>query len=298
MGGEKGMTAMSTTSYTHDRSRWTAAGADTAASNTYTSIRSALEEVERKRNVEIFLQGSYANKTNIRADSDVDIVVMTRSTFKGAFERLSASAREEYMALPTATFTHDDLRQDVTGALVAYYGSDRVHPRNKCIKVDGTAGYVDADVVPAIEYHWYLDDSDLSRYASGIAIHPQSGGTIINFPKQHIENGQIKNELCDGNYKKTVRQVKHLRNTAVAAGLLRDGVAPGYLLECMVFNAPADEFVNDDSKRLLDVVYWLKSANKANFWSCDHIHQLFKDDPGKFDVDLAQVIVDALWEAY
>lgn len=287
---------MSSTTIEHGS--WTAAGADTAAQNTYAAVRRALAEVERQRKVEIFLQGSYANQTNIRADSDVDVVVMTRLVFRGSVERLSANARARYSALPPAEYQAPNLRAEVIAALNNYFGESRVHPRNKCIKVDKRDGYVDADVVPAIEYHHYTDPDDLSKYIEGIAILPRDGGVIVNFPKEHIKNGQAKNAACNGRYKETVRQMKHLRNRAEREGLLPADIAPGYLLECMTFNAPPDRFVPNDSERLKNVVLWLKYADKSTFWACDKVHRLFKDDPGKFNVNTAQRIIDALWEAY
>ena len=279
---------------------WTAAGSDVVAQRTYASVQKALEVVKMRHDLEIFLQGSYANATNIRADSDVDVVVMTRQTFQGSVDRLGAAARASFDALPAATFGATDLRAEVMKALVAYYGQSRVHPKNKCIKIDKRDGYADADVVPCLQYRWFTSAySDVtSQYVEGIAIHPLHGGRIINFPKEHIKNGQSKNGRCSGTYKSTVRQVKRLRNRAVDQGLLADGIAPGYLLECMVYNAPDGKFVGDDSKRLLDVVLWLKYADKMGFKSCDGIHDLFRTDPGGFNVPTAQRIVDALWEAY
>jgi hypothetical protein len=60
------------TSTPQEHMKWTAAGSNTAAQNTYASIRQALKELASRRSLDIFLQGSYANATNIRADSDVD----------------------------------------------------------------------------------------------------------------------------------------------------------------------------------------------------------------------------------
>lgn len=289
---------MSSTSLEHGN--WTEAGSDTAAQNSYASVRKALADIEKRRNVEIFLQGSYANSTNIRADSDVDIVVMTKWTFQGAIDRLGPQRKAEYAALGASDYQITDLRQEVTDALTAYYGSNRVHPRNKCIKVDKAPGYVDADVVPAVQYRWYTSpNADLSRdFVEGISIAPARGGRIINFPKEHITNGQNKNAVCSGRYKQTVRQVKRLRNRAVDEGRLMHDDAPGYLLECMVYNVPTERFSGSNSGRLQDVVLWLRHASKSDFLSCDRIHTLFGTDPGNFDVDKAQRVIDALWDAY
>lgn len=288
------------TSSKNEHQSWTAAGSDAAATKTYNSIRTALAEVEQRRGVEVFLQGSYANATNIRSDSDVDIVVMTKLTFQGSVERLGAVSKAAYEALPAASFSGGDLRSEVHAALIGYYGSSRVISRNKCITVKAASGYVDADVVPCLQYRWYPSStSDVGTdYVEGVALHPLNGGRIINFPKEHRKNGAEKNALCGDRYKRTVRQVKRLRNRAVDEGRISKGAAPGYLLECLVFNVPNNQFVFSDSDRLRDVLIWLKFADMSDFRSCDNIHTLFKTDPGDFDLDAAQVVIDALWEAF
>lgn len=62
---------------------WTNPGSTQMAINSHTSVRNALKKanVFANMNLEIFLQGSYKNDTNIRGDSDVDIVVVTPDTF-------------------------------------------------------------------------------------------------------------------------------------------------------------------------------------------------------------------------
>ena len=279
------------------RSQWTTPGSDASAQKTYASVRSALAKLIEQRSVEVFLQGSYANHTNVRNDSDVDVVVMTRQTFSGNSDGLLPTARRAWDALPPATYHENDLRRDVEIALSSYYGASRVHPRNKCITVDGVSGYVDGDVVPCFQYRHFENSFSTSTFIEGIRLYPREGGSIINFPKQHIKNGEAKNAQCVQRYKPTVRQVKRLRNYAVSIGLLRDGEAPGYLLECMIFNAPPDLFVSDDSDRLVKIIAWLLYADKKSFQSCDRVHHLFIDDPGQFNVASAQHIVNQLWEA-
>jgi hypothetical protein len=256
-----------------------------------------LKDLTSYRGLDIFLQGSYANHTNIRADSDVDIVVMTTHAYRGDPQRLSPAGRFAYHRTEPADFTPYDLRREVHEALIDYYGGQYVAPRNKCITVRKRAGYVDADVVPCIEYHHYQQGGSTTSYIEGISIHPLNGPPIVNFPKEHINNGQAKNGTCGMRYKPTVRQIKKLRNRAVDLGLLGDDDAPGYLLECMTYNVPDYEFVADDAQRLWDVVRWLYLADKANFMSCDGIHTLFGTDPGRFSAPRADVICKALWDA-
>jgi len=290
------------TSSIRERSTWTAPGSDSTAQKTYTSIKAALEAVRVDLKLDIYLQGSYANATNIRGDSDVDVVAQSDRTFVGSKDRLSAAARQRYDSIYSpATYHAAELRRDVKDALIEYYGVRWVSEKDKCIKVAKRSGYVDADVVPAFQYRYFRSSnpSDIRLdWVEGIIIYPRSGGTIINFPKEHIRNGQTKNKACGGRYKPTVRQIKRLRNRAVDENRISKSEAPGYLLECMTYNVPPSEFVPDDSERLKKVVLDLKFADKTLFKSCDGIHTLFGTDPGGFSVPKAQRVIDALWDAY
>ena len=49
------------------------------------------------------------------------------------------------------------------------------------------------------------------NYIGGIEIRPDSGGSIINFPEQHIKLGIAKNKNTKYNYKKCVRIAKNMR---------------------------------------------------------------------------------------
>ncbi|NES06687.1 MAG: hypothetical protein F6K22_30035 [Okeania sp. SIO2F4] len=71
-------------------STWAKSQQTQLAINTHESIRKALNHPISKlklnrfaegNNFEIYLQGYYRNKTNIRADSDVDVVVQLNTVF-------------------------------------------------------------------------------------------------------------------------------------------------------------------------------------------------------------------------
>ncbi|MDE0369581.1 MAG: nucleotidyltransferase [bacterium] len=290
------------TSSVLERSSWTTPGSDSTAQKTYTSIKAALEPVRVDLSLDIYLQGSYANATNIHGDSDVDVVAQSDRGFRSNKARLSVQARQLYDSIyPAPTYHASELRRDIKRALVEYYGAWWVAEKDKCIKVEKRSGYVDADVVPAFQYRYFKSPNPSNirwDWVEGIIIYPLSGGTIINYPKEHIRNGQAKNKACGGRYKSTVRQIKRLRNRAVAEGRIKKSESPGYLLECMTYNVPNTMFVSNDSDRLLKVVSHLKFTNKSGFISCDGIHTLFGTDPGKFSTSQAQRVADALWDAY
>jgi tRNA nucleotidyltransferase (CCA-adding enzyme) len=63
---------------------WSNQGAVTTSSAAYASIKHALTKNTSPlvgKGLDIFLQGSYANDTNIYGDSDVDVVVFYDETF-------------------------------------------------------------------------------------------------------------------------------------------------------------------------------------------------------------------------
>lgn len=287
---------------------WTRQGAQAAARRTHIAVRTALERysIERRFNAEIFLQGSYANHTNTRGDSDVDIVVMMKSSYMPDLSRLSTSEQAQYQRDRISPGeTVDDLRREVAYALLDYFGERRVHPKNKCIKIDKTDGYVDADVVPAQQHKLYRSYSSPgnSSFIEGISIKPLTGASrIVNYPKEHIRNGETKNGRCFALYKPTVRQIKQLRRSAVDAQLIGKKDAPGYLLECMTYNVPRDRFLRDDVERVRQVLSWMRgfSPNQLamSFRSCDEVHLLFQDDPGGHDEYTAARVVEKLWEHF
>lgn len=288
-----------------ERQGWVAQGSVDASSRTYASVKTAIDRSTelQKINYEVFLQGSYANSTNTRGDSDVDVVVMLTSTFMPEISRLSSAEQQRYeSARIPGTTSSLDFRAMVERALRNYYDEGLIDPKNKCIKVKKRAGYVDADVVPAMQQRLltsYPSTHD-ATFIEGIAITPLQGSRIVNYPKEHRENGRLKNRAAGENYKATVRQVKKLRRKAVSLGLLGPDVAPGYLLECLVSNVPNEYFVNDPSDRLIRVMAHLQNLSAdglhRSMWSGDRIHKLFATDPGDHNQYTAERILRVLWD--
>src|SRR5690242_8138563 len=63
---------------------WSHQGAVSQSKDTYATVRGALEAAGTgyaDKSFSIFLQGSYCNDTNVYAESDVDIVILTDSTY-------------------------------------------------------------------------------------------------------------------------------------------------------------------------------------------------------------------------
>lgn len=156
------------------------------------------------RQIKLFVQGSYANNTNVRRNSDVDIAVVQEETFNVEYRkdpiRPQTNADYKFVKADESTTTFKD---EVQACLERAFGSS-VERKNKSIKVHGNATRKDADTVPCRRYRDYRSDynKDPSNYVAGIVITPDVGEIIINYPEQHIKNGREKNVATYYHYKK------------------------------------------------------------------------------------------------
>lgn len=139
-------------------------------------------------NYEIFLQGSYANNTNVKQNSDVDICVMYKNVFRYHMpDGYSLDGRYS-----DSTLSYMELRNSIKQALIKKFGSNRVIDKNKAIRILSNTNTTDADVVVAFQYRYYINQDN---YKEGIAYTALDGTNVINYPKIHIENGNKKIHL-------------------------------------------------------------------------------------------------------
>ncbi len=78
---------------------WSKVGSQTQSKDTYATIRNALDDKNAPYagSIEIFLQGSYGNDTNVYGkDSDVDIVMLSDRAYFRDLSRLSAIESAAY----------------------------------------------------------------------------------------------------------------------------------------------------------------------------------------------------------
>ena len=225
---------------------WSNQGATVISQRTHTSIRGALnadgspfKDKVASGEIEVYLQGSYRNNTNIRGDSDVDLVVELTTTFASNL----TDAERQAIGFTQASYLFSDLRRHLIEALQHYYGARLVDPTgNNSIKILPDSGRLGADVVPCIQYRSY---SRFAQVGTGISFWNQGNGAqVINFPKVHYANGCNKNgaSRTKGWYKPTVRMFKSARTYMIDQRLIEDGLVPSYFLECVLFNAADEDF--------------------------------------------------------
>ncbi len=206
--------------------------------NAVNAITAAVEAVYGNR-VDIFLQGSYRNRTNVRKDSDVDVVVRHREYFYTDAAALPLLVRPQ---VPThyrpTNYQFWEFKQSIQEILSTHFGSPSIERKNKCIRVKENTYRVSADVVPAFTHHVLPTPSEFQHEGTGLFADNAPTQQIFSFPKQHYDNGAAKNTNTSGNYKGLVRILKRTRNAMVDAGLMDKDLMPSHFLESLLWNVP------------------------------------------------------------
>lgn len=248
--------------------RWCNQGGTTNSIAAHTSIRNALESNDSLlsgRNFEIFLQGSYRNSTNIRADSDVDLVVQLNEVFYKDLSRLNGfekiAQERTYDAFGPARHNAVDWRADVGSALRKKFGNALKPGGGKAFHVVTGPGNMTADVLPAVRFKDYTSFRSVNEetFDEGAEFVDAAGNYIVNFPKLHIEHGEAKNSLyqTNGRYKPSVRMFKNARNCMIERNRLGDGVAPSYFVECLLYNVPEGNYSASPRDTFFNVTKYL-----------------------------------------
>jgi len=161
---------------------------------------SDLEELYNANKLVIYAKGSYANNTNVRLDSDVDIAVEERDGFY--------SDRNGY-TIPTVGYSgkwsEEFLWQTVQKSLINYFGDAAVDTSgNASLEISSDFSGIRADVVPCSQYHYYTSPT---LFRQGTRLKKRDGTIVINYPKQQYDNGVLKNNKTGRSYKRTVREL-------------------------------------------------------------------------------------------
>lgn len=225
---------------------WGAAPSDTEKTkceNAERAIRKAIDASAKLslKSIDVFAQGSYANRTNVRQDSDVDICVLYTGAFFPDYS-MSHGLTGPALGYVDGTYLYADFKNDVEAALVSYFGSNSVKRGSKAFDVHANTYRIDADVVPCFEHRRFHGTLDNNWYDSGTQLCPDNGARIVNWPRQNYTNGVEKNSQTGRRFKAVTRILKRLRNEMADDGYEAVKSIPSYLIECLVWNVPNEGF--------------------------------------------------------
>lgn len=213
---------------------WTGPSSDTEKDKqdrTERMIRQAIDSHEPFNNcaLKVFVKGSYANNTNVRSDSDVDIAVeCTEVQYWDESEKGVRAPSKKYEGI----WTPKKLRTELIAAMNTKFPNQVDTTGSTAIQINSSSARVDADVVPCFSYKYYMK----SRTRTGTKIFKTTGSSVVNYPAQQLENGKAKNNRTGYMYKKGVRLLKRIENEMAADGTFRE--LPSYFMECLAYNCP------------------------------------------------------------
>jgi hypothetical protein len=191
------------------------------------------DEILSKMEIQVFGQGSYANDTNVRRDSDIDINVRLMDIFY--FDLPDGKERSDFGLGSPATYTFSEYKTAVENALVNQFGRTDVTRENKCITVRGNSYRVETDVVPTFNYRRFSADGS---YVEGAKFITDRGVPVVNYPLQHIANGKSKNSSTQKRFKRLTRIYRRVRYNMIDDGVNVSANITSFLLECLVWNVP------------------------------------------------------------
>ena len=210
--------------------------------NAETAIRKAISSGYSisKRTIKVFPQGSYRHRTNVKADSDVDICIVCHDSI--FFDLPGGMKPDDFNISTPAKYSYSTYKKDVEDALVSYFGKSTVRRGNKAFDIHENTYRVDADAVACFEYRRYDEDGS---YIEGTSFLPDKGSRIINWPEQNYQNGVAKNDVTNRRFKSIVRILKRLRNEMVENGISKAEPIPSFLIESLVWNVPDEGFAHE-----------------------------------------------------
>ena len=265
---------------------WSNIGANTTSKNTYHSIKNCVENhsFPELMKYDIYLQGSYANSTNIRGDSDVDLVVELTSVFQPDKSSLNTTELNIFsQKYKDSTYYLSDFKNEVLASLKNHYDENKISVGNKAIKLQGCSGRLNADIIVAIKYRYFLHvyQNTTDSYVEGIAFKDKNGVWIYSYPKHHRENGEKKMSLTNNNYKSLIRVYKNIRGKIENDFNMPDNFLSSYFIESLLYNVPNRLFSGSISDIFLKSLNWLRSEDLKNFRCQHNLFNLFGSSQGQ-----------------
>lgn len=218
----------------------------------------------------VFIQGSYGNNTNVKSDSDVDVNVMLTSTVYCSY--VDGKEDKDY-GYSDGTITYDEYKNRVIRALENKFNKQDIELGNKSVKISSNSYRINADCVISFQYRDFkvINSTDANKYVEGIKYIAKDGSIVINYPQDHIKNGNVKNTQTNHKYKKLVRIFKRIRNKMCDENLIEKDRITSFLVECLVWNVPNTTITNSSTWNIViknSIVYLYNAINddKCGNW--------------------------------
>ena len=251
--------------------------------------------------VSIYLQGCYACKTNTRFQSKMEVIVELTKTREYDYEtmrRNDVKMRDNFFI----DFEHYfDVKhfQDVLADEITKLLRIEVTMGSTTILIPAFGNlHHSIDVFPCFKYKFFNSNGGSIRgklvYDRNLDEH------FLMFTNLHAVNGNLKDSMTQGNFKRMVRLMKNL----VAISAREDNiihVVRGYYVECLLYNVPNEMYFTRDGKLLsvfLKVINWLNFASLDDFVCQNQIWSLWGNADGFWYQSAARQFINDVIEFY
>jgi hypothetical protein len=279
---------------------WSNQGSVKESAETNGIIKRALEAPGTpyaNKRYESFLQGSYANRTNIWADSDVDIVMKLTEPFYRDLSYLDLQQRAAYTSAHSdADYNFHTFKRDVLAVLQKAFPDDVV-PGRKAITIKARGNRRSADVLVCVAYRRYLRFNNVNDqlFDEGICFFLPDGTQIVNYPKQHLANCSSKNADAREWFKPYVRVMKNMRNRLIDKGVIEKRLAPSYFIEGLLYNLLNENFGMNYGNTFMNFLGWAASADASRMRCANQITPLFLEgSPTAWTIGACQTFMAAI----
>lgn len=209
----------------------------------------AIRESEyfRGRSIEVYVHGSHRNLTNVEG-SPVDIAVVCADS---QIRDVPSGFVVQGGGSTSAHGSFAKYRAEVGLALRARFPETDVWSCDKTFELTPSTLGATMRVAAFFRYRRIVQSGVPE---DGVVLWTKSSqAQVISWPDHHYGNGLRKDISTRGEYRRSVRSLKSLRNRMEKAGVRMENIT-GYLVECLCYNVPCQAYEEHEDESRLNAV--------------------------------------------
>lgn len=249
----------------------------------------------------IYLQGCYACKTNTKFQSKIEVIVELTKTREYDYESMTNAdmkMRDNFFIDFEHYFDVKHFKDVLADALTQTLRINvNMGTTTIMIPAFGTLQHA-IDVFPCFKYKYFRPEGGSMR--SKLVYDQKLEEHFLMFTNLHTVNGDLKDTMTQGNFKRMVRLFKNLVAISARENNMIHPVR-GYYVECLLYNVPNEMYFAQDGKLLsvfLKVINWLNFANLDEFVCQNQIWSLWGNADGFWYQGAARQFINDVIEFY
>lgn len=251
--------------------------------------------------VSIYLQGCYACKTNTKFQSKIEIIVEVNKTREFDYNTMVPSSmqmRDDFFIDFEHYFNVKRFKQVLADEIKKILGIRIIIGATTILIPSFGSVQHSIDVFPCFKYKYFTPEGGSIR--SKLVYDEKLEEHFLMFTNLHTVNGNLKDTMTQGNFKRMVRFMKNL----VAISVREDKnihFVRGYYVECLLYNVPNEMYLVTDGKLssvFLKVINWLNFANLNDFICQNQMWSLWGNADGFWDQHSARQFINDVIEFY